>query len=115
PRLRSGRPGPPQETAPLTPGTLGATGEAGSLLCSLRQNPEALAAWKTVDAEVAPVEGEDRTNAVPISDAYERGIGEIHREIVVLLHQLPHPGNVVIPERQELDRAALEHLPDPRL
>ncbi len=59
---------------------------------SLREESQGLAPRQAMDAEVVPIEGEDRAKAVPICDVDERGIGEVHREVGVLLHQILEAG-----------------------
>ena len=53
-----------------------------------RQEREAALARQAVDREVALVEGEDAAQVVALGDADQGGVGEVHRQVAVLGHQL---------------------------
>src|SRR5437764_726695 len=77
----------------------------------LRQDAESADAIRAVDREIAAVEGEDAADLFPLRYANERGVGEIHREIAVLFHQLTHAGQVLDFDLDEIERHALDHFP----
>lgn len=70
----------------------------------LRQDHEPSQPGGPIERKVAPVEREHATEAFPFSDAHERCIGEVHREIAVLVHQVPESGSVGVVERRERER-----------
>ena len=47
-------------------------------------------ALRAVDLEVASIDGEDSPEMLALSNAHQRGIGEIHRKVAILSHQLSH-------------------------
>src|SRR3954471_14229157 len=76
-----------------------------------RHDLKAPAAVDPVHLEVAPVEREDAGDALALGHVDERRVGEIHRLVPIVLHQLPHPRHVVTPKGPEVDRAGGDHAP----
>lgn len=64
-----------------------------------------------VDAEVAPIDGEDSVDALAFGESNERGIGEIHWKVAILAHEMAHARAIVAIEVGDSQHFALEHLP----
>src|SRR5258706_12183058 len=60
-----------------------------------RKDIEAADTLRSVDAEVAPVEREDAMYTFPLGHPHKSGVGQVHRQVVILPHQLPHARRVV--------------------
>src|SRR5260370_3749263 len=69
----------------------------------LRHDHEPSQSGGTIERKVAPVQREHATEALPFGDAHERCIGEVHREVLVLVHSVQESGNVSVFERGERD------------
>ncbi len=52
---------------------------------------------------------------VPLRNAHERRVSQIHREVGVLLHERAHAGDVSGFERQQLQALLPQHVPQPLL
>lgn len=48
-----------------------------------------------VDAEVAPIDGEDSVDALAFGESNERGTGEIHGKVAILAHEMAHARAIV--------------------
>src|SRR5258706_12801943 len=66
-----------------------------------RKDIEAADTLRSVDAEVTPVEREDAMHALPFGYPNKSRVGKVHRQVVVLSHQLPHARRVVDGQRQD--------------
>src|SRR5207302_10991511 len=77
-----------------------------------RQNRKTAHSGRAINLEVTPVKGENPAQPLSLGNAYQCRIREIHRQITVFAHQLSHTGDIVTPERQYLDSAGLNHLPE---
>jgi hypothetical protein len=77
-----------------------------------RQDRKSSAASGSVDREVPSVEGEDPGEIFPLGDSHQRRVGEIHRQVTVLLHQLPHARRIPFVERRKRQRLRFHAAPE---
>lgn len=66
---------------------------------------------EAVDGEIAAIDCEYFAKALAFGDADEGGIGEVHRTVSVLAHELSGSRDVVCIEGEQQDGAPLEHFP----
>ncbi len=56
-----------------------------------------------VDPEILLIDGEHAMDALAFCDPHDRGIGKVHRQVVIFGHQLPYPRNVLAIERRDFE------------
>src|SRR5580693_406691 len=78
---------------------------------SLGQDLETLRSVRSVKREIAAVESEDPVDPLPFRDSDERGVGKIHRQVLIFLHQLSHPRKIRQLQGEKRDSPALDELP----
>ncbi len=66
---------------------------------------------RPIDREIFSVEREDLCHSALLRGTDKRRIREIHREVLVLPHEVPHPGSILRAKRYERDVATIDHLP----
>jgi hypothetical protein len=66
---------------------------------------------QAVHAKIAPINREELPDTFPFSDPEQASVGEVHRAVGVLAHQLANAGNIGQTYWQQLQRASLDHLP----
>ena len=70
---------------------------------------------RAVELEVSPVDREDARDLFPLGDPNKPCVGEVHRKVPVLPHQLAHARYVGRLQRQDLYRVAFQDSPEPVL
>jgi len=73
------------------------------------QDDESHPTLKSVDIEVA-VECEDSPQLVALGDTNERSVGEVHRNVAVLPHQLFHTSDIGCVQRKQLQHTVRDHV-----
>src|SRR4030088_2861353 len=71
----------------------------GPSLRLLRQDRKPSSASRTVHREMPPIEREDAGQIFAFGDSDQRRVGEVHRQVAVLLHQLAHAQRVAFVEQ----------------
>src|SRR5688572_12968656 len=67
---------------------------------------------RPIDSKVLPVEGEDSGDPLALRDAYERRVGEVHRQVAILLHERPHARQITGGQIRQNHRPVLEEFPE---
>ena len=70
------------------------------------------AAVEAVDGEITAIHGEDSAEAFAFCDAEEGGIDEVHGTVDILTHEFADAWSIAGVEREELQGAAFQHLPE---
>ena len=83
-----------------------------AILGLLRQDRKSASASRTVNGEVPPIEREDAREIFAFGDPDERRVGEIHRQVAVLLHQLAHARRIAFIERRQCQRPGFHTAPE---
>src|SRR5439155_25097719 len=78
----------------------------------LRQDRKSAAASRTVHREVPPIEREDAGEIFAFGDPDQRGVGEVHRQVAILLHQLAHARRIAFIERRQRQRPGFHTAPE---
>lgn len=95
---------------PASDASLEATFQSEWLL--LRQDRKSAPASGTVHREVPPVEREDAGEIFAFGNAYQRGVGQVHWQIAVFLHQLTHAWRIAFVEGREGQALGLHATPE---
>ena len=87
--------------------------QSGTLICgrvlTSRYDDEATAAWQPVHAKMF-VERENALQSIAFSDTNQGGIGDVHRQVAILAHELLHSAHVVATDRKQIDGTVLDHV-----
>lgn len=76
-----------------------------------REESKSADSRRAIDGKITPVERENPADSFPLGNTHKSGIGEIHRQIVILLHQFTHTRHVVDCQRQDVDGPTLDDFP----
>ena len=68
---------------------------------ALRNDPESAPPHHAVDGEVTAVDREDPVEPLALGEPHEGGVGQVHRDVPVLRHELLHARHVPFVERQD--------------
>src|SRR5665213_6954 len=100
-------------SGPTSRSELGASFRLGASRTSpLRNYARPNLAVQPVYSEVFTINRKKLADAFPFRDANQGRVGQIHRAVGVLAHQLADSWNVIQAKREDFHDTSLEHLPD---
>src|SRR5208282_111067 len=76
-----------------------------------RENLEAPEPVRTIKLEGAAIDREHATNPLPLSDAHDSGIRQVHRQVMILVHQLAHAWKIIHIEPRNVHRLTIDKIP----
>ena len=81
----------------------------------LRHNSKSRDARGTIDLEIPAIDGEDAIDSLAFGDPHQSGVRQVHRQVVVLQHQLANARHIVAIEGGDLDGSVWIQLQQRRL
>jgi len=80
-----------------------------------RKDEETPDPYGAIESEITPIKRENTADSFPLRDPHECGVGKIHRQIVILLHQLVHTRDIIGCQGRDAHSPTLEYFPQSTL